>query len=200
MVMLPALSAIFSTSVSRMPRCTSPREPATQLWPDAPKFPAINPLVALSRSASSNTRMGDLPPSSSVVTAKFSAEFRITWRAVSGPPVKAMRATSGWRVRGMAQFSASPVMTETTPGGKPASSISRANSSIGAGAISDAFRTTLHPAASAGPSLVAARNICAFHGTTAATTPIGSRRVKTCMSGLSIGSTAPSILSASPAK
>ena len=37
--------------------------------------------------------------------------------------------------------------------------------------------TTVLPAASAGPSLVAVKNICAFQGTTAATTPIGTRLV-----------------------
>ena len=63
------------------------------------------------------------------------------------------------------------MMIETTPGGNPASSIKRANPSIGTGAISEAFKTTVQPAASAGPSFVAVRNICAFHGTMAATTP-----------------------------
>ena len=50
-------------------------------------------------------------------------------------------------------------VTETTPAGNPAFSIKRANSSIGAGAISDAFKTTVQPAARAGPSFVAVRNI-----------------------------------------
>ena len=191
--------SIFSTSDSNIERWIRPRLPATQLCPEAPKLPAIRPFAAPSRSASSNTRMGDLPPNSSVVTAKLSAEFRTTWRAVSGPPVKAIRSISGCRVKGIAHCSASPVMTDTTPAGNPASSISLANSNIGAGASSDAFKTTVQPAANAGPNFVAVRNICAFHGTIAATTPIGSRRVNTCMSGLSIGSTAPSILSARPA-
>ena len=37
--------------------------------------------------------------------------------------------------------------------------------------------TTVLPAANAGPTLVAVRNISAFHGTMAATTPRGSRVV-----------------------
>ncbi len=71
----------------------SKRDPATQDCPVAPQMPAITPFKAESRFASSKTMTGDLPPSSSVVTAKFSAVLRTTWRAVSGPPVKATRAT-----------------------------------------------------------------------------------------------------------
>ena len=44
-------------------------------------MPAITPLTALSMSASSNTMTGDLPPSSSDTSAKFSAELRMMCRA-----------------------------------------------------------------------------------------------------------------------
>ena len=70
-----------------------------------------------------------------------------------------------------------PVIMFTTPGGKPASSISFANLSRGAGPSSEALSTTVQPAASAGANLTAERNICEFQGTIAATTPIGSRLV-----------------------
>ena len=89
-------------------------------------------------------------------------------------------------------------MTLTTPGGNPTRSTSSAKANSGPGATSDALITTAQPAARAGPTLVAVSNISAFHGTTAATTPIGSRVVNTIMSGLSIGSVAPWILSARP--
>ena len=69
---------ISSRKRSAIPSCRYRREPATQLWPLAPKIPAMEPLTALSRSASSNTMNGDLPPSSSEISAKFSAEFRTT--------------------------------------------------------------------------------------------------------------------------
>ena len=68
---------------------------AEQLWPDAPKMPATEPLTALSRLASSKTMKGDLPPNSSETAAKLFAVFRTTWAAAFGPPVKATRATSG---------------------------------------------------------------------------------------------------------
>ena len=70
-----------------------------------------------------------------------------------------------------------PVMMFTTPGGKPAWSINLANLSRGAGPSSDAFNTTVQPAAKAGANFTADKNIWEFHGTIAATTPIGSRLV-----------------------
>ena len=55
------------------------------------------------------------------------------------------------------------------------------------------------PLLRAGASFTAVNNICEFHGMIAATTPIGILVVVTCMSGLSIGTTVPSTLSARPA-
>ena len=107
--------------------------------------------------------------------------------------------TIGWLVSALPQGSPNPLSRLTTPGGKPTSSSTRANSSRGAGAISEALMTTALPAARAGPTLVAVRNNSAFHGTIAATTPIGSRVVNTCRSGLSMGRVSPWILSANPA-
>ena len=43
----------------------------------------------------------------------------------------------------------------------------------------DALTTTVHPARSAGASLLTARLIGAFHGTMAATTPTGIRVIRT---------------------
>ena len=166
-----------ATNSSWMPDCTNTRDPATQLWPEAPKLPANDPFTAPSKSASSNTRIGDLPPSSRVTGARLWTVLATTWRAVSTPPVKATLSTMGWLVSARPHGSPNPVRRFTTPGGKPTSSTTRANSSRGAGATSDALMTTVLPAASAGPTLVAVRNISAFHGTMAATTPTGSRVV-----------------------
>ena len=135
--------------------------------------------------------MGDFPPNSNVVTAKFSEELITICFATFGPPVNAIRSISGCVVNGIAQFFSSPVITETTPSGMPASLINLAKYNREHGAISDAFIIIVHPAASAGASLVAVKNICAFQGTIAATTPIGSHEVNTCISGLSIGSVEP---------
>ena len=55
----------------------------------------------------------------------------------------------------------------------PAVMFEFANSNITAGASSDDLITTVFPIARAGASLVAVKNICEFHGTIAAITPIG---------------------------
>ncbi len=157
------------------------------------------PLVALSRSASSNITTGDFPPNSSETCAKFSAEFLTTWRAVSGPPVKLILSTNGWLVSARPHGSPRPEITLKTPGGKPASSNTLANSNMGAEACSDALSTTVLPAARAGPILTATRNSCEFQGTTAATTPRGSRIVMVHILGLSMGRVSPLTLSARPA-
>src|SRR5471032_2016707 len=70
---------------------------------------------------------------------------------------------------------------------KAASWIRRANASNGAGPSSEALMTIVQPAASAGPIFTADKNSCEFQGTIPATTPTGSRRRNTSMSGLSTG-------------
>ena len=90
--------------------------------------------------------------------------------------------------------------TLNTPSGKPASLVSAANSSVEAEANSDGFTTTVQPAAIAGAHFQAMNSSGEFQAVSAATTPIGSCRVKAKVSGLSIGTTAPSILSARPPK
>ncbi len=144
--------------------------------PVAAKIPATTPLVAASRSASANTMLGDLPPSSSETLARWSAASFITLVPVSVEPVNATLSTPSWRTSAR-PVSAPPVTTLNTPGGNPASSISRANSSVDAGVCSAGLTTTVQPAASAVASLKVSSSSGEFHGTTIATTPIGSRRV-----------------------
>jgi len=162
-------------------------------------MPAVQPFTALSKSASSNTMNGDLPPNSSDTGARLCAEFAMTWRAVAGPPVKLTRRTNACDVSARPHGSPWPVTMFTTPSGKPASANNAPNSSSAADACSDAFNTTVLPAANAGPNFTATKNNCEFHGATAATTPSGSRSVNTNKSGLSMGKVSPCSLSAQPA-
>ena len=99
----------------------------------------------------------------------------------------------------MLHSSANPVIIFITPLGISIVSIIFANSNKGAGAISEALITIVFPIARAGASLTAVKNICEFQGIIAATTPIGTLVVKTCISCLSIGRVEPSILSTNPA-
>ena len=57
---------------------------------------------------------------------------------------------------------------------------------MGAGPNSEAFKTMVQSEVNAGPSLTAERSSCEFQDTTAATTPIGSRRHQASISGLSM--------------
>ena len=101
---------------------------------------------------------GDLPPNSRETSAKLRLTFSNTWRAAFGPPVKETRATCGCDVRTRPQGSPWPVTIFTTPGGMPACSINLPNSNIAALACSEAFSTTVLPAAKAGPILTATKN------------------------------------------
>ena len=93
-----------------------------------------------------------------------------------------------------------PVTTLKTPGGKPASSKSLANSSVEAGVCSAVLTTKVQPAARAGASFKVSSKSGEFHGVIAPTTPIGSFLVYTKKLGLSEGMVSPWILSAAPAK
>ena len=92
------------------------------------------------------------------------------------------------------------MITFTTPSGMPASLTSRASSSAVTGVWSLGLTTTVQPAASAGASFQLSSSSGEFQGTTAATTPTGSRRVNTTKFGLSDGMLSPASLSAHPAK
>ena len=87
-----------------------------------------------------------------------------------------------------------------TPSGSPASFVSAANSSVEAEVNSEGFTTTAQPAASAGAHFQATNIRGEFQAVSAPTTPTGSCVVKAKWSGLSMGTTPPSILSARPAK
>jgi hypothetical protein len=145
-----------------------------QVWPVAAKMPAITPFAAASRSASPNTMLADLPPSSRLTGARCPAAERATWMPVAVAPVNATLSTPGWLASGSPASAPKPVITLNTPGGKPAASTSRANSSVETGACSAGLTTNVHPAASAGASFHVISSTGEFHGVIAPTTPSGS--------------------------
>ena len=147
-----------------------------QVCPVAANTPAMTPLTALSRSASSKTICGDLPPSSSDTRAPRAAAVAPMRSPVVVEPVKAILSTPGWSTSA-APVGPRPVTTLNTPFGTPASTASSASSSVEVGVTSDGLATTVLPAASAGNSFQPRRPSGVFHGVMAATTPIGSRTV-----------------------
>ena len=80
------------------------------------------------------------------------AASRIFW-PVPVSPVNVTLSTPGWAASGAPAVGPNPGITLTTPGGKPTSSISSASRSADSGVCSAGLRTTVFPAASAGPSL-----------------------------------------------
>src|SRR5215510_11191946 len=90
-----AIAISLCTNWSWIVSCSSRREPAIQVWPVAAKMPDTAPLTASSRLQSSNTMLGDLPPSSNDTFLKVLAASSLTRAPVALPPVKATLATLG---------------------------------------------------------------------------------------------------------
>ena len=69
------------------------REPATHVWPALPvnTDAEVTPSAAASRSASANTMLADLPPSSKCSGLSVDAARSEMTRAVAVDPVKLMR-------------------------------------------------------------------------------------------------------------
>ena len=79
---------------------------------------STTPSTAPSRSASSNTTKGDLPPSSSESFLPVPAVASRMMRPTSVEPVKAILSIPGWRTIS-SPVRPSPVRMLTTPGGQP---------------------------------------------------------------------------------
>src|SRR6185369_3858375 len=141
-----------------------------------------------------------LPPSSRVTRARCDVAPSATSIPVLVEPVNATLSTPGWRTSARPTAGPLPVMTLKTPSGMPASVTSLASSSAVTGVWSEGLTTIVQPVASAGASFHVKSNSGEFHGTTAATTPTGTRWVNATKLGLSEGMLSPVSLSAQPAK
>ena len=139
-------------------------------------FEATAPLTATSRSASSNTSTGALPPSSSDTFLIVSAAFAMSWRPTSVEPVNVTLRTIGFDSSSSPMTFAGPQTTLNTPGGMPARSASSASASADSGVWLAGLSTIVQPAASAGAALRGIIAIGKFQGVIAAQTPIGCFR------------------------
>ncbi|MNC42391.1 hypothetical protein D3C75_912060 [compost metagenome] len=131
------------------------------------------PFTANSRSASSKTITGALPPNSSDSFLMVGAHCAINKRPVSVEPVKLSLRTVALRHSSPPISLASPVITCNNPCGKPASSASFASASAVSGVCSAGFMIIAQPAASAGATLRVIIAAGKFHGVIAAQTPTG---------------------------
>ena len=162
---------------SRAPRSTRMRERAQQSCPALPKTASGAIAAARSRSASAKTTFALLPPSSRVTRLMLAAAPAAIERPTSVEPVKAILATSGWSTSRWPHSRPGPATTSRTPSGSPASSASSAKRSAVSGVSSAGLRTTVLPAASAGPIFQEAIVSGKFQGVMSPTTPSGSRTV-----------------------
>src|SRR5881296_2621144 len=121
-------------------------------------------------SASSQTIIGSLPPSSRVTRFIRPPATSMTCLPVLLSPVNATRATLGLRRISSPTTLPGPITTLSTPFGSPARFSISTMRMVVKGVVDAGFTTTVHPAARAGPTFVPINVIGKFHGTIA---PVG---------------------------
>ena len=131
------------------------------------------PLTASSRSASSNTMNGALPPSSMDVRFMVPAHCSTSILPTSVEPVNVSLRTMGFEVISAPISRVTPPRILITPRGTPARSASSAMASADRGVSLAGLHTTVQPAASAGAILRASMALGKFQGVMQATTPTG---------------------------
>ncbi len=87
-----------ATNASATVASTMMRSVDMQICPALANAPKIAPAAACSRSASSSTSSGALPPSSSTAGFRCSPQVRAIIRPTGVEPVKLMRRTAGWAI------------------------------------------------------------------------------------------------------
>ncbi len=161
-----------ASSAAATPSCTRMRDPAQQTCPWLNQMASTTPSTTLSRSASSKTMNGDLPPSSSESFLPLPAVATRMSRPTSVDPVNAILSTSGCATSA-SPVRPSPVRTLSTPGGSPASALNSAKSRALSGVNSAGLSTTVFPAARAGATFQASIRSGKFHGMIWPATPTG---------------------------
>ena len=183
-----------------MPACTISRDEAVQRWPVEKKAPFRQAATARSRSASSITSIGFLPPISSCSFFMPSAPARAIMRPVWAEPVKEIAAMSGWATIARPTTEPGPMTRLKMPGGQPSSWMMRASRCAVPGTISAGFSRTALPKASAGASFQAGIAAGKFQGVIRPMTPIGSRVTSMSTPGRTEASASPGMRNASPPK
>ena len=122
-------------------------------WPTLRKPAATPAATARAKSASGRMTLGDLPPSSCATRLTVGAAACATSTPARVEPVIEIMSTSGCAAIAAPTCGPSPLTRLNTPAGTPASCITCAKSRALRGDSSLGLRTTVHPAASAGPTL-----------------------------------------------
>ena len=161
-------------------------ERAQQSWPALSKTAPGALAAAFSKSESANITLADFPPNSKVTLFTFGAHFAMICVPISVEPVNTIFLTRGSCTIVSPTMRPEPVNTWKTFSGIPASKASSANFIAVKGVTSAGFKTTVQPAANAGPNPQPAIGIGKFHGTIIPTTPIGSLKVMSTPPGTGI--------------
>src|SRR4051812_4725562 len=130
---------------------------------------------ARSRSASSNTMTGFLPPSSKCTRFNVGAPCAMIAEPVALSPTKPIALMAGCSVSARPASSPNPCTVLSTPSGTPASLTRRDSRSAVTGDHSAGLCTTVQPAASAGAIFQVESMKGVFHGVITPTGPIGTR-------------------------
>ena len=196
----PIRSASFWANSSATEAATWKRLADVQASPMLRILAIIAPSTAASRSASSNTRKGALPPSSIETLSTCSADCSISVWPTSVEPVKDSLRVRGSAISGPIVLPLeAAVTTLSTPPGRPTSSRIPASASIDSGVSLAGLTTIVQPAAMAGPILRVPMAIGKFQGVIIRLGPIGWRMVSTRLAPLPATLYWPSMRSASPA-
>ncbi|MOA14769.1 hypothetical protein D3C78_1348910 [compost metagenome] len=154
----------------------------------------IAPSTAASRSASSKTMKGALPPSSSDNFFRVGAHCSISLIPTPVEPVNDSLRTTGFSHSSAPTsrlLATSAGSTLSSPAGMPARSASSARARAEKGVCGAGLSTMAHPAASAGPALRVIIALGKFHGVIAAVTPTGSFCTRMRLSAACAGITSP---------
>ncbi len=150
---------------------------AQQSWPAFSNTPYGAVAAARSRSASANTMLALLPPSSSVTRFTWAAQPAMMCLPTSVEPVNTTLRTVSFVTKRSPTTEPLPGTTWNSPSGSPASSPSSASRRLVSGVHSAGFSTTALPAARAGAKPHDAIVMGKFHGVITPTTPSGSWNV-----------------------
>ena len=155
----------FSVNSSRTELATWNRLAAVQASPPLRILARIAPSTAASTSASSNTTNGALPPSSIDVRSSLSADCLTRAFPTPVDPVKvSLRSRPSLISASVTGPGLLVGSTDSTPFGRPASSISLASSSMVSGVSWAGLTIIVQPAANAGPILRVPMASGKFHG------------------------------------
>ena len=190
--------ASIDVNFSATEEWTRNRLAAVQASPALRILATMAPSSAASRSASSNTMKGVLPPSSIDTLSTWSAAtLSRVWPTSVDPVNDSLRTRGSCSICSITPEEPLATTTLTTPGGSPAASMRWTTARVVRGVSDAGFTMAVQPAARAGPILRVAMAAGKFHGVIITLTPTGWSTVMILLSPAGARRTSPPIRGAS---